>query len=76
MVRLMVTSLATILIPFIKFFPLISLALVMSSVSLTVPFIPDLVKFPKRGLAYAYLGLLFVLAQLIVFGIVEVELHK
>jgi drug/metabolite transporter superfamily protein YnfA len=48
----------------------------MSSVSLTVPFIPDLVKFNKRGLAYAYLGLLFTMALLIFFLIIELEVHE
>lgn len=51
------------------------LALVMCSVSLTVPFIPDLVKFNKRGLAYAYLGLLFTVAILLFFIIIELEVH-
>lgn len=76
MMRLMVTSIATILVPFITFFPCICLALVMSSVSLTVPFIPDLVKFHKRGLAYAYLGIMFIFAILIVFGMIQLEFHR
>lgn len=63
--RVCVTSIATILVPYIKFFPITSLALVMSSVSLTVPFIPDLVSFSKRGLAYSYLGLIFAFAIVI-----------
>lgn len=62
------------LVPFITFFPMISLALVMSSVSLTVPFVPDVIKFEKRGLAYAYLGLVFISAILIIFGIIEIKL--
>ena len=48
----------------------------MSSVSLTTPFIPDLVQFNKRGLAYAYLGLLFTFALLTVFFIIELEIHE
>ena len=60
--RVCVTSIATMLVPYIKFFPITSLALVMSSVSLTVPLIPDLVCFNKRGLAYSYMGLLFAIA--------------
>ncbi|CDW86857.1 UNKNOWN [Stylonychia lemnae] len=36
--RVCVTSIATMLVPYIKFFPITSLALVMSSVSLTVPY--------------------------------------
>jgi hypothetical protein len=52
------------------------LALVMSSVSITVPFIPDLVKFNKRGLAYAWLTVCFLITLIFVYGLLEMELHK
>jgi len=76
MMRLFISSLATMLVPFITFLPIISFALVMCSVSLTVPFITDLVQYNKRGLAYSYLGCLFTVAIamsyiLIEFGIPE-----
>lgn len=74
--RVMVSSISTALIPFIPYKLVACLALVMSSVSLTIPVIPDLVKFNKRGLTYAYLGLLFAMAMLIVFVFIELELHN
>ena len=73
--RVCVTSIATILVPYMKlipfrlinWFPIQSLALVMSSVSLTVPFIPDFIKFEKRGLTYCYTGLLFASAMITMY---------
>ncbi len=63
--RTCVTSISTILVPYITFFPIISLAVVMSTVSLTVPFVTDMVSYHKRGLAYSYLALTFVIAIVI-----------
>ena len=48
----------------------------MSSVSLTVPFIPDLVKFNKRGLAYSIIGLLMSLAVVSMYICLSLNLHK
>ena len=45
----------------------------MSSVSLTVPFIPDFVTFKKRGLAYGYMGFLFALATISVITILDFD---
>ena len=78
------TSIATILVPFMKLipipifhiFPIQSLALVMSSVSLTVPFIPDFIKFEKRGLAYSYTGLLLAMAMVGMYFLLDLEIHK
>ena len=82
--RVCVTSISTILVPFLKLvpfdlismFPIQSLALVMSSVSLTVPFIPDFIKFEKRGLAYSYTGLLFALAMVGMYISLYFEVKK
>jgi MFS family permease len=68
--RLCVTSICSLCIPFFKkidywminIIPTQTLAFVMCSVSLTVPFIPDFVKYRYRGLAYSYTGLLFAIA--------------
>jgi MFS family permease len=76
MMRLMICSISTILVPFITFFPMITNALIMGSVSLTIPFIADLVKYEKRGLAYAYLGVLFIIAMTIVYFMIEFGIHK
>ena len=82
--RVMICSLSTIAIPFIRYEsifslpivkPVASLALVMSSASLTVPFIPDLVKFNKRGLTYAYVGVMFTFAMLLITFIIRLEYH-
>lgn len=48
----------------------------MSSVSLTVPFIPDFVTFKKRGLAYGYMGFLFALATISVITILDFDVDK
>jgi hypothetical protein len=71
MMRLLVTSCVTILAPFVTIIPLLPPAVVMGSVSLTVPFITDFVKYSKRGLAYAYLGVLFIFALSIVYLMLE-----
>lgn len=62
--------------PFIHIEAIVCLALTMSSVSLTVPFIPDLIKFNKRGLAYAWLGTTFIVALVAVFFIIDIDLDK
>lgn len=82
--RVCMTSIATILVPYMKLipfpivhiFPIQSLAFVMSSVSLTVPFIPDFIKFEKRGLAYSYTGLLLSLAMVVIYILMDLELDK
>lgn len=52
-----------------------SLALVMATVSLTLPIIPDMVKFRRRGLAYAWLGLVFAIALGVVLFLIRLEVH-
>lgn len=74
--RLLISSIATIASPFIHIEAIGCLALVMSSVSLTVPFIPDLIHFNKRGLAYAWLGTTFLIALVAVFFIIQSEIYK
>lgn len=71
--RVFVSSIATIIIPFIKINAIGGLAIVMTSVSLTVPFIPDFVKKEKRGIAYAWLGLTFILSTIIVLLVFEFD---
>ena len=79
--RLCITSLASLLVPYSKripfwvfeILPVQTLAFVMCSVSLTVPFIPDFVKNKYRGLAYGYLGLLLAFALVVILTIVELD---
>jgi MFS family permease len=75
--RLIVTSVASLSVPFIdklaekisfaKYIPVQSLSFVMCSVSLTVPVISDYVKYRRRGAAYGFMGIIFALS--IVAGI-------
>jgi MFS family permease len=67
--RLIVTSVASLSVPFIdklaekiplvNYIPVQSLSFVMCSVSLTVPVISDFVKYRRRGVAYGYMGVIF-----------------
>ena len=75
LMRLLFSSLLTMLVPFITFLPVIIIALVMTSVSLTVPFITDLVQYNKRGLAYSYLGILFISATAMVYFLIEFGIY-
>jgi len=81
--RLIVTSVASLVVPFIdklaekiefvKYIPVQSLSFVMCSVSLTVPVISDYVKYRRRGVAYGYMGVIFAIS--VVAGILLDNLH-
>lgn len=74
--RTAVSSISTILVPFIPMDAVSCLAMVMSSVSISIPFIPDLIAFDKRGVAYAWLGLVFIGALLTIFLIIEFNIPE
>jgi MFS family permease len=82
--RLIVTSIASLAVPFIKkipwdliqLIPAQSLALVMCSVSLTVPVVSDFVKYRRRGLAYGYTGCLLAFSLIILLTILDFDVEK
>ena len=82
--RLCVTSIASLCIPFFKkidfwlinILPMQTLAFVMCSVSLTVPFIPDFVKYRYRGIAYSYTGLMFAIALVCIQLIMDMDIQN
>lgn len=43
----------------------------MCSVSLTVPVIPDFVKYRRRGVAYGYMGLILAISMFVIMTIDE-----
>jgi MFS family permease len=81
--RLIVTSVASLSVPFIdkiaekipfvNYIPVQSLSFVMCSVSLTVPVISDFVKYRRRGVAYGYMGMIFAIS--VVTGILLDDFH-
>jgi MFS family permease len=57
----------------LEFFNWQTTAFTMCSVSLSVPFIADFVKFKKRGLAYSYTALLFATCLVLILSIVNLD---
>ena len=61
------------LLSFVKTIPFQTMAFIMCSVSISVPFIADFVKFKKRGLAYSYTALLLALALVFIMSIINFD---
>ena len=61
------------LLSWLDFFNWQTTAFTMCSVSLSVPFIADFVKFKKRGLAYSYTALLFAFCLVLILSIVNLD---
>jgi MFS family permease len=61
------------LLSWLDFFNWQTTAFTMCSVSLSVPFIADFVKFKKRGLAYSYTALLFAVCLVLILSIVSLD---
>lgn len=83
--RLLITSVFSFMVAFgwwfqqwwllswLEFFNWQTTAFTMCSVSLSVPFIADFVKFKKRGLAYSYTALDFTFCLVLILSIVNLD---
>jgi MFS family permease len=82
--RLLVTSLCSLFVPFIDdlankypifgYVPVQSLSFVMCSVSLTVPVVSDYVKYRRRGAAYGYMGIIFALSLVVAIYLADINI--